>query len=105
MLGESYIRQLVNDARKRSKIKGRLVDVDLVEYLVNIGGIPVKCPILNIPLIYKGGGNSPSLDRIDSSLGYIKGNVHIISNRANRIKNDATVDELELIYKYLKKED
>jgi hypothetical protein len=38
-----------------------------------------------------------SLDRIDSSKGYIKGNVWVISLRANRIKNDSTPQELRLI--------
>lgn len=41
--------------------------------------------------------DSYSLDRIDSSKGYIKGNVWVISLRANRIKNDSTPDELRLI--------
>lgn len=45
--------------------------------------------------------NSPSLDRIDNSSGYVKGNVHIISMRANRIKSDATLQELKSVVKYL----
>ena len=35
-----------------------------------------------------------SIDRIDSTKGYEKGNVWVISGRANRIKNDATPEEL-----------
>ncbi len=41
--------------------------------------------------------NSPSFDRIIPTRGYTKGNVIIISNRANRIKSDATVEELERV--------
>jgi hypothetical protein len=72
--------------------------------------IPDYCPMLGIPLNYDGTGiegdwsrkdNSPSLDRIDSSKGYTKGNIHVISWRANRIKNDSTPEELMQIAKYM----
>jgi len=70
-------------------------------------GIPDKCPILGLTLDYSIGKgsrteNSPSLYRIDSSKGYVKNNVHVISWRANRIKNDATVQELQDIANYFK---
>jgi hypothetical protein len=62
--------------------------------------IPTQCPILNIP-IYKIAGvkrgpkdNSPSVDRFDNTKGYVKGNVHIISNKANVMKNSASPKEL-----------
>jgi hypothetical protein len=41
--------------------------------------------------------NSPSLDKIIPSLGYVRGNVQVISQRANSIKRDATLAELELL--------
>ncbi len=64
--------------------------------------IPTHCPILGIPIFQmtgnKGGGaNSPSLDRIEPELGYVPGNTIVISNRANRLKSDATIDELRAI--------
>ena len=64
--------------------------------------IPLYCPILKIKLKYLGedsNGNSPdhaTLDRIDNSKGYIKGNVIVISRLANAMKNQATFEELEL---------
>ena len=65
---------------------------------------PKRCPVLGIeirPATGRPGGanNSPSLDRIQPHLGYTKGNVRVISNRANVLKNNATVDELLLILK------
>lgn len=66
--------------------------------------IPDTCPILGIPIEHGKGyrtDNSPSVDRIDNSVGYVKGNVHVISMRANRIKNDSTLEELRLIVEYL----
>lgn len=72
--------------------------------------LPYSCPMLGIPLNYNGTGregwsrkdNSPSLDRINSDIGYIKGNIHIISWKANRIKNDSTPEELMNIAIYMK---
>lgn len=65
------------------------------------------CPVLGLKLIYysKTGQteqNSASLDRIDNNKGYIKGNVRFISWRANSLKNDATIEELEKILAYMK---
>jgi hypothetical protein len=58
------------------------------------------CPVLGMPLVYvarTGGGaaqNSATIDRVIPALGYVVGNVAIISHRANSIKRDATPDEL-----------
>lgn len=63
--------------------------------------IPEYCPILGIALIVGGTGTntslpgSASLDRINPELGYIPGNVQVISYKANRMKNDATLKELK----------
>ena len=54
--------------------------------------IPTHCPVFGIPM------ESPSLDRIDSSLGYVRGNVRVISKRANSLKSNGTLRELQLIY-------
>jgi hypothetical protein len=61
--------------------------------------IPSTCPILGIPLSSetKRHDGSPTLDRIDNDLGYVKGNVIVISWRANRIKSDATKEELRAL--------
>ena len=73
--------------------------------------IPDVCPVLGIPLFARVGAgrsnrdqveHSPSLDRIDNSKGYVPGNVCVISMRANMIKNNATLQELEAIVAYIK---
>jgi hypothetical protein len=54
-----------------------------------------KCPALGVPLVFgRRSPNNPSLDRIKPELGYVKGNIAVISRRANAIKQDATADEL-----------
>lgn len=69
--------------------------------------LPTHCPVLNIPLRYLAKGyrqdNSPSIDRIDSNVGYLPENVHIISWKANRLKSNATPEELRLVAAYFTK--
>jgi hypothetical protein len=65
---------------------------------------PSHCPVLGIELDYfaeRTQENSVSFDRIDSSKGYVKGNVIVCSWRANRIKNDGTAEEHKKIYEFL----
>jgi len=90
-------------ARTRAKQK----NIPFSLRLVDIPTIPTTCPILNIPLIHNFGHKghipgSPSLDRIIPSKGYVPGNVEIISQRANQIKSDATVEEVGKVYQYMK---
>ncbi|MFK4444681.1 hypothetical protein ABH944_004815 [Caballeronia udeis] len=64
----------------------------------------LTCKVLGIPLIFGGklSRNSPSIDRHIPSLGYVKGNVSIISMRANAIKSDATdPNELRSVADYM----
>ncbi len=65
--------------------------------------IPHSCPVLDIPILVgqsKASDHSPSLDRIMPAMGYVPGNIEVISMRANRIKNDATPDELRRVADY-----
>jgi len=61
--------------------------------------IPDICPYLQIPFIPLDKRLSYSLDRIDSTKGYTKDNVQVISRLANKMKNDATKEELILFAK------
>ncbi len=98
--------RLLNYARRNSRRRGEKCDL-VVEDIV----IPEYCPLLGIKLETcmekkrrKGPGSQdscPSVDRIDSRKGYTKDNVWIISKRANVIKNNATVEELGMIYEGL----
>jgi hypothetical protein len=84
-----------------SSIKSRALKKNIpfnltIEDFMNI---PSHCPVLGIPLERNFGNkvsseNSPSLDRIIPELGYVKGNVLIISTLANRIKQNATPDQI-----------
>lgn len=80
---------MMRGVKKRQRERGYEVNIDTSDIV-----IPPHCPILGIPLIIGQYDNSPTLDRIDNSRGYVKGNVQVISYRANRFKSDATFEEL-----------
>jgi hypothetical protein len=91
--------------RTRQSAKRRGIEVNLI--LRDIPEIPKRCPVFPwIKLkVQVGNGrevkyySTPSLDRIDSKKGYVKGNVRIISWRANSLKNNGTLKELEALVK------
>jgi hypothetical protein len=87
-------------SKKRATDKGFEFSIDLSDIV-----IPEYCPLLGIKLMHGTGfliDESPSLDRIDSKKGYVKGNVWVISHKANTMKSDATLEELELLVKNLR---
>lgn len=92
---------LMEGARNRAKKKGIPFELDYSDII-----IPEFCPILGIPLFRNEGKtacpNSPSLDRVNPDLGYVKGNVQVISHRANTIKNDASIEELLAVVEYIR---
>jgi hypothetical protein len=68
--------------------------------------IPKRCPVLGIRLkhgIEKLRKSSPSLDRLNPRLGYVPGNVAVISFMANAIKSNATPKQLEKVSKWVNK--
>lgn len=91
--------RLWQNARRRAKIKN--VPFSLLPSDIKI---PSHCPLLGVPLILasKAQANQPSIDEVIPGKGYINGNFQIISHRANTLKNDATIEELELLISNLK---
>lgn len=94
--------RLLNSARYRARQQGLVCTITLEDIRV-----PERCPILNVvlrPNTGKQSEDSPTLDRIDSKLGYVPGNVAVISWRANSLKSDASVEEVECLLAYMKGE-
>lgn len=99
---ENKLRSLIYKARQRAKERG-------IEFSISANDFQetTHCPLLGIELSFsntrRNKSSSPSIDRIDPAIGYVPGNVWIVSARANQIKNDATIEELEQILCNLKK--
>ena len=84
---------MVSAARARAQKAGVPFDLSPDDIV-----IPAVCPVLGIPL-RRGAdrASAPSLARLVPARGYVRGNVIVVSMRANRLKSDATMDELETI--------
>ncbi len=67
---------------------------------------PEYCPVLGIKLDYftkTKSFNHPAFDRFIPCLGYVKGNVHIISSKANTLKSNGTTEEFAKIWAWMNK--
>ena len=93
-------RLLYSNIKSRCKRLGREFSIEIEDII-----IPEKCPVFGFELKRENRETwmcAPSVDRIDSSKGYIKGNVTVVSRRANILKKDATLKELEQLFNYYK---
>jgi len=91
---------MLSAAKTRAKRKGLDFDLSIDDF-----EIPSHCPIFGFELVKNEGHvgyNSACLDRIDVTKGYIKGNVIVVSDKANRIKSDATIAEIEAVLEFYK---
>lgn len=94
-------RFLLHAAKHRAKVAGMPFDLTLDDI-----AIPMFCPALGIQLQISDGyqrNHSPSIDRVHPELGYVKGNVIVVSWKANRIKVDATAEELRMVADFYSK--
>lgn len=93
-------RRLLSLARARAKKCGRAFNIREEDIV-----IPIICPVLGIRLRPNKGGShqadhSATIDRINPKKGYIRGNVVVVSDRANRFHSNATSSELARVASY-----
>ena len=101
------LQMLINASKQRAKLNDRKHDIN-VEDIKAIYPVDGCCPIFGLKLEFNGAGfrdSSPSIDRIDSTKGYTRDNIQVISWKANRIKGAATLQDLEMLVAYLKQGD
>lgn len=101
--GQSPEQKMLQRVKTRATERGHEFNLDISDIV-----IPDVCPVLGTPLVVfkgKSGGqpNSPALDRIDNSKGYIKGNVMVMSHLANMMKSSATQDQMVLFAEWILK--
>ena len=90
-----------NAAKQRARLQNVPFNIEVSDVIV-----PEVCPVLGCRLERtpkSAGPSSPSLDRIKPELGYTKGNVEVISLRANMLKSDCDVAELRHMIAWLER--
>lgn len=99
----TWARWALNQIRARAKLRGIPFSLEPGDFEA-----PLRCPALGVILVYGGTRGemfAPTVDRLRPELGYVKGNVRVISRRANSIKNDSVnPDELRLVALYMERE-
>jgi hypothetical protein len=91
--------RMLHKAKERAKKLGIPFNITLADLV-----IPERCPVFDIPLTYNTGkrvDSTATLDRLVPKLGYVKGNVAVISWRANKIKYKHTFEELRRIVQWM----
>src|SRR3546814_10048203 len=94
---------MLKRAKARAKSHGFEFDISLSDILP----LPKVCPVFGMPLRLAAKPQDPwaySLDRIDNTKGYVRGNVAVMSYKANRLKNDGTAEEHEIIAAWMRKQ-
>lgn len=97
--GENIPQCMWNSAKRRASMKGLPFTITVADIV-----IPDVCPVLGLPFEHNVGcpkDNSPSLDRIDPALGYVPGNIAVISFLANKVKQTATSEQIRRVADYV----
>lgn len=84
--------RLMHGAKQRARRQGIEFSITLDDIIV-----PDLCPLLGVRIAAGQNTiqpNSPTLDRIDPRKGYVRGNVWVISQKANQMKSDNTVETM-----------
>jgi len=95
-------RRMLSNARERAKRRNLPFNIDISDVT-----IPVVCPVFGTEFILDtrdpdfSRDNQATIDRIIPVLGYVKGNVRVISGRANRFKSDMTKADILRLLAYL----
>lgn len=98
---EGWLEATIRSVKSRARIRGIPFDLSIEDVK-----IPLRCPVLGVPLRYLSDdpssngqhADSPQLDRIIPEKGYVKGNTRIICARANKLKNNASLEEAAALF-------
>jgi hypothetical protein len=93
----------VNGVKARAALKGVPFDIDY-NYILSIA--PDECPVFGTPFSFLGnkvlGPDSATLDRLDPIKGYVRGNIAVISHKANMVKSACGSADIQKVADWLR---
>jgi len=96
-----YFVDITRGRAKNRNLEHSITEMDII--------IPEVCPVFGIPLksyigtkVNHPPDDAMSIDRIDSTKGYVPGNVQILSMKANRLKNNMSFSDIQKLYAWAK---
>lgn len=92
---------MLNCARERARVKCQDFSITVSDV-----SIPSNCPCCGKIMVLtarRGNPDSPSLDRLESTKGYIQGNIAVICTHCNTVKNNGTAAHHEQIAAWMRK--
>jgi len=101
MLSKDYVEIIWSRTKARAKRAG--IPFELTRLDISGMTVPLTCPVTGTILRQERGKRSDSslsIDRIDSTKGYTRDNVVFVSWKINRLKNNATLDEMRKIVEF-----
>ena len=98
--------KLINNIISRAKQRGKYEVTITPQDVFDVWPLDNRCPVLGYVLTRgEPRYDSPSLDRIVNTEGYVPGNIQIVSDLANKMKQNATPQELRRFCKYYGQDD
>lgn len=85
------------NAKQRARRGGFVFSLTVSDVLARVVD---TCPLLGLPLVYTGDefrSNTATLDKKHPHKGYTPDNIGVISHRANRLKSDSSIEELQTL--------
>lgn len=88
----------------RSRLRAKQLDIEFnldADYVLSIWPIENRCPVFGSVFVKDIKSDCASLDRVDNTKGYIKGNVRVISWKANSLKSNGLLHEFKAVLAYM----
>jgi hypothetical protein len=102
-MNDQKLHKKYRDAKSKAKARSIEFSLTFEEYKSIFSTMTCSITGKTLTLKHPSEELRPTVDRITNELGYVAGNVHLVSERMNRLKSDASENEVAQILNYIRK--